>query len=77
MIWTRPAYNRQFLRDGKMVINIYVVDGELKVLYAYFRIIDECDIENDAIEDLNQIRLEITNTGLVKGGSYEHFLQAS
>ena len=77
LIWTRPAYNREFLHDGKMILNTYVVDGELKVLYVYFRLIEDCDIEQDSIEDLNQIKLEITNTRLVKGGSYEHLIQAS
>ena len=77
LIWARPAYNREFLHDGKMILNTYVVDGELKVLYVYFRLIEDCDIEQDSIEDLNQIKLEITNTRLVKGGSYEHLLQTS
>lgn len=76
-IWTRPGYNREFLREKKIILNTYTIDGELKVLYAYFRILDDCDVEQDSFEELSQVKIEITNTKLVKRGSYEHLIQAS
>lgn len=77
MVWTRPAYNRQFLQEGKMILNTYIIDGELRVLYIYFHIIDDCNVSTDSLDDLSEVRVEITHTKLSKGGSYEHLIQAS
>ena len=73
LVWTKPSYNRDFLRAKKMVLDTYIIDGEIKILFVYFRFLEDIDVENTSINVLSQTKIEITRVAMkeVKYGEYQ------